>query len=215
MGMNDFLSNLLTNLLSECIGITITVFLVDRLLKRRDQRKEERVWLPLKHLVFRNLFEIFDLFLLREFGITPAGNPRWFYFGSVKILGSGKFSNYEKSRVESGIRTSQLQDKEGRGYGSIARYLEVKEEVERVLNTSARVLGPELTTLLVSFNNAVSIFTQSSLGDHDYEALRQNWFHIGIDAFKVRLYLQEAADKCLTPQEDAASILKPGPNKRI
>src|SRR5262245_27627477 len=135
MELNDFLSNLLTNLLSECIGITITVFLVDRLLKRRDQRKEEQVWRPLKNLVYRNLFEIFDLFLLREFGINPSGSPRWFYFGSVRILGSGEFNNYEIARVESNIWASHSQDGEGRGYGGVARYLEVKEDVERILNT--------------------------------------------------------------------------------
>jgi hypothetical protein len=194
--LNDFLSNLL----AETLGIVVTVFLVDRLLKRR----EERLWLPSKHMVYRNLFEIFDYFLLKELGITPAADPVWFYFGSVKILGSGKFGDYNESRIRSIIKAIPPEKREAQVYTGAMPYLEARREVERILHTSARVLGPDLTTLLVAFNNSISIFVQSSHfeGETDYEALEQIWADIGMHAFYVRLYLEKSADRCVTLRED-------------
>ena len=194
--MYDFL----LNLLSEAIGIIITVFIVDRLLKRR----EERLWLPSKHLVYRYLFETFDWFLLRELKITPAEHPVWFYFGSVKILGSGNVSNYNGSQIRSMIKSNPLQNRDARRDAGLTPYLEIRREVEGILHTSARVLGPDLTALLVSFNNSVSSFVQASHfeGDRDYEALQQIWGDVGIHAFNIRLYLEKSADQCKTLKED-------------
>ena len=194
--INDFL----LNLLSEAIGIVVTVFIVDRLLKRR----EERLWLSSKHLAHHKLFEIFDGFLLKDLGVTPVEDPMWFYFGTVKILGSGAFSNYNEAQIRSIIKRIPLIDCDVHRYNSVEPYLEIKKDVEGVLHTSARILGPDLTALLVSFNNSVSTFVQASLfiADPDFQALRQIWIDIGVHAFNIRLYLEKSADRCKTLKED-------------
>src|SRR5262249_61706646 len=115
-------------------------------------------------------------------------------------------------QVRSIIKTSPLVNRGVQRYTNVEPYLEVRKEVEGILHTSARVLGPDLTALLVSFNNSVSTFVQASLfiSDPDYQALRQIWIDIGVHAFNIRLYLERCADQCITLKEDLnMSIGKP------
>jgi hypothetical protein len=196
----DFLSNLA----AEAIGIIITVFVIDRLLKRR----EERLWLASKHHIYRKLFELLDGFLIKVLKITPAKEPHWFYFGSVKILGCEIFSKHNESQAMAMIETSMPGDT--LTYRHDVPYLDARKEIEGILHNSAHILGPELTALLASFNNSISTFIQSFYydGDPDFKAIRQVWVEMGMSAFNVRVYLEKKADRCLTLREDFNETLK-------
>src|SRR5262245_39820211 len=196
----DFLSNLA----AEAIGIIITVFIIDRLLKRR----EERLWLTSKHHIYRKLFELLDGFLIKVLRITPAKEPRWFYFGSVKILGSEMFSKHNETQAMAMIEACMPGDT--LTYRHDVPYLDARREVEGILHNSAHILGPELTALLASFNNSISTFIQSFYfdGDPDFKAIRQVWVEMGLSAFNVRVYLEKRADRCLTLREDLNETLR-------
>jgi len=196
----DFLSNLA----SEAIGIIVTVFIIDRLLKRR----EERLWLTSKYHIYRKLFELFDGFLIKELRITPVKEPRWFYFGSVKILGSEILSKHNESQAMAMIEASIPGD--SLAYRHDIPYLDMKKEVEGILHNSAHILGPELTGLLTSFSNSISTFIQSSYfdGEPDFKAIRQVWVEMGMRAFNVRVHLEKRADRCLTLREDLNETLR-------
>jgi len=199
-----WLLDFLSNLAAEGIGIIVTIFVIDRLLKRR----EERLWLASKHHIYRKLFELFDGFLIKVLKITPAKEPRWFYFGSVKILGSEIFSKHNESQARALIKASMPEDTIT--YRHDLPYLEARKEIEGILHNSAHILGPELTALLASFNNSISTFTQSFYfdGDPDYKAICQVWVEMGMSAFNVRVYLEQRADRCLTIMEDLNETLK-------
>ena len=48
-------SDLLLNLIAEIFGIVITVFWIDRLLKRREREQEEKRWRPAKDILYYRL----------------------------------------------------------------------------------------------------------------------------------------------------------------
>ncbi|MBO0720187.1 MAG: hypothetical protein J2P41_05160 [Blastocatellia bacterium] len=200
----DRLIDFLVNLASEAVGIIFTVFILDRMLKRR----EERLWLTSKHHIYRKLFELCDGFLLKVLRVTPAREPRWFYFGAVKILGSEIFSKQNEFQARSMIEASMPGDTLTFIYD--APYLNARNEVEGILHNSAHILGPELTALLVSFNNSVSTFIQSIYfdGEPDFKAIRQVWVEMGMSAFNIRVFLEKSADRCMTLREDLSETLK-------
>lgn len=200
----DRLIDFLVNLASEAVGIIVTVFIIDRMLKRR----EERLWLTSKHHIYRKLFELCDGFLLKVLRVTPAREPRWFYFGSVKILGSEIFGKHNQFQASSMIEASMPGDT--LTFIHDAPYLNARKEVEGILHNSAHILGPELTALLVSFNNSISTFIQSIYfdGEPDFKAIRQVWVEMGMSAFNVRVFLEKSADRCLTLREDLNETLR-------
>lgn len=55
--------NLLLNIIAEIFGIVITVFLIDRLIKRMEKEKEEKRWLPAKQIVHYRLAQSLEAVL--------------------------------------------------------------------------------------------------------------------------------------------------------
>jgi hypothetical protein len=147
-------------------AITLTVFVIERMLARR----EERQWLPAKNWLYLILLETIDD-LLKE--LRPAAVPR----GGVET--AEKIAVYEVSgeRIHVGetVRYSPLQllvspgEKELQSHISWyaiqlgpPRYLDLargalsdaREQIREIFGSSARLMEADITTMLISFEQA-------------------------------------------------------------
>jgi hypothetical protein len=76
------------NILAEAIGIVITVFWLDKLIKKREREREELRWLPAKQLVYYHL--TYSITTLLEFlsGDRIHDTSFIYFFGEFRVRSS-------------------------------------------------------------------------------------------------------------------------------
>jgi len=143
------LTDFLLNLLSESIGILVTVFFVDRLLKRRE---DERL-APAKHLLEARLFKLAEQIIYAVIGIGEGheawGRLRMYHFGESSVM---SYCNVE--RIDSRYIFQVIEVNRDRSESSGLRFdygslTEARGKLNSILDTSAFLIEPEAIELLL------------------------------------------------------------------
>lgn len=147
-----WLSDLLLNLISEVVGIALTVFLVDRLLKRREQRK----WVTSKILVKARLFKIVDGFINNivgsSFNHSRRGGMYVYYFGITEVMSDGSLRGFRDAdflkEIESRFEMKSLSTEEVNPI-----IVKTQQKLATLFDLAGHLLEPELIQSLLEFED--------------------------------------------------------------
>ena len=191
--------DLLLNLIAEVIGIIATVFIVDRLI----QRREEKRWLPSKHHAYAKLLETIGN-LLNDTLPQEVKKPssEMYMYGNV-----GAFPKIELGldepmsptllpSIEQGIELHKQFDTE-----IVSR---ARQEIEDILDQRAFLLDPELLTLVLELDRRLTSLVQINV-DWEEEILRRAFaiflYELVLAAVDVGVWLESIVDQRVTLDE--------------
>jgi len=146
--------DLALNLLSEIVGIAITVFLVDRLIRKREEQR----WRSSKDFVKAKVFAVADDFLAAVLGygfsFTEEKYEQYtYYFGRASVVSHGNLEGLDPStlstRVEYRLRLKQT-TQEDFDYAVLS---ETQQKLTALLDVSGSLMDAELANLLFEFED--------------------------------------------------------------
>jgi hypothetical protein len=205
MEINSILENLCLNLCTEIIGIFITVFIIDRLIKSREAQR----WKQAKATMYANILNsISDTIRQLPNEFLQAEKPMVYYYGNSTAI------------IKAGIREQSLKEilpileKEIRKHGDfdVNIFFAAKQRIGEVINSSAFLLEPTLTELLLTFDQQVSILKESNLDStttaNKQEAIARVLPLIFRSITSINSWLVKQSDKSISFDEHLKSIMK-------
>ena len=130
-------TDLLLNLVSEVVGIFFTVFIVDRIIARREENR----WKQAKYMTYVQLINKVDTTL--QIMNFSSETQTICYFGDLEV----NFNNYTGS-VSSFERKETIVE--------IAAIKGLKTYIEYLLDVNQSIRTPEMVTLLLKFINPIN-----------------------------------------------------------
>lgn len=146
------------NLLAEALGIIATVFLVDRIIKKREDAR----WKPSKHFVYSKLVEITSNLFTTILPISIQRQTDYFIyeFGEIR-----SFPALDMDKVDLSDEKLKSQLYTDLGSSSIGNWIkirndmtEIQERMDEVIGDSAFFLEPEILSLLLTLRNEIDNF---------------------------------------------------------
>jgi hypothetical protein len=158
------------DLIVEGIGIFLTVFIIDRLIKRREQQREEQLWLPTRQLLYDKLLNAIDNLLLDtlppDFRTEDGSSGRLFVALSQDIRDPDMESLLLDRRVSELMSAPHGLEEDPAQATQISTTIYCKNlqlffgrarrVVNEVLDSSAFPLDPELANLLHTFEQKLA-----------------------------------------------------------
>lgn len=145
------------NLIAEVLGIVVTVFVINSLLKRRERRR----WRTLKgHAVMTLKSGLHDIlvFFQSRFGIYPDDLQNPIYSGMDRYREAHKFFSQEVIPKFETVYRARLANTHAEKWHLLLRQLrEVKEDFEATLSMFPQVFdNPELGGLILNVRNQLN-----------------------------------------------------------
>ncbi|MDP2776179.1 MAG: hypothetical protein Q8O48_00925, partial [Anaerolineales bacterium] len=141
--------DLLLNIVSEIIGIAITVFLVDKLIQKREDTR----WLPSKFFLYSRLISHFDAVMWATVPFIMSGSKYIYEFGdavATTLDVQVDFSNKETSKELFSKLKEYLSEVSLDNKVEILKLLsQEKEEIDKILASSMTLIEPELSSKLM------------------------------------------------------------------
>jgi len=196
MGDTKMWNDLWLNLLAEGLGIIATVFVIDRLLKIREEKR----WLPSKNLLYADLTKLIDR-LFREtipFELQERSRTVW-CFGSAQVILGIDFKE-KLIAVNYGIDRLLIEDRKFDAE-ILSRY---QTQIHEKLNTSAHLMEPELLEKLMKLDGLLtsqSITTSDWENEIDKELFIMSFVGALATAGKIWWWLEEKADQRKTLEQ--------------
>lgn len=170
MDSSSILLNLILNLITEGIGIIVAVFIIDRWLKRREERR----WKPSKGALKARIFSAIQSI------IGEATPSEFLQVTGVKYLRFGNSSANESFQIREPFPlprpliegVSQRLEIATDGVFSINKLFLAKQQIDDIVNTAGFMLEPELLELLLELDRRFLLLKQPEGEDGD--ALRDN-----------------------------------------
>jgi hypothetical protein len=149
------------NILAEAIGIVITVFWLDKLIKKREREREELRWLPAKQLVYYHL--TYSITTLLEFlsGDRIHDTSFIYFFGEFRVRSSVDILEFPNQPVSDFV--TKITENYNDRLNDIVRRR--AESAENVLEGNAQLLEPELLKLLIEYKMKL----QQLASTYDYQ----------------------------------------------
>lgn len=200
------LDDFILNLTSEMIGIIVTIFFIDKLLKNREEKR----WQPSKDLVHGKILELTDDYLfniLRARLLSFISKERKvFYFGEVKIYTHGSYKEAHLSDIYFSFKDeSDINDITKEPQREIMPiFSELKSNLQVILQSSAFLLDSELLKIVLDLENDLSIFTNSGADEAKITITEDNINQLAYYTFKIvslHVYLEGLANKYLSHDE--------------
>jgi hypothetical protein len=195
----ESLKDLLINLIAGLICTFIAVFIIDRLLKGREEKR----WLIPKHLIHAKLLGVVSTFLKDGLHVRWQEPPHFYFkFGDINVytggelVGDGHKEALEKLRELSSTNISKKFNSEV--------FNETYRELETIRYVTIHLLDPELISLLLGFE----IELQGAIKlAHDNPGVPHILGAIGIKAVELIAWLERKADLAWTLEEEIEAVM--------
>jgi hypothetical protein len=173
--------DLILNLASEIIGIALTVFLVDRLI----QKREEARWKPSKYLFYSDLLHLLSKFIDTCLYRNLKTSSYVYLFDTVSAYSTdfdlkGSFFEMLKSGFWNGLVTDTNKLSGKRRFEKLNRIIEVGNEINELVARYMPLIEPELLTKLMELHNSLDRIREIS------KRPKPERSHISSDADKKR-----------------------------
>lgn len=155
--------DLLLNLLSEVIGILVTVFLVDKLIKRREEKRNERS----KSLSYAMLFNLTTELLDMIVPESSTGKVEHAYMFDLFPVTSQEYGSFPSKKFV------QMQHEEISRFAKHFEHLDIskirgiKREIDSLILRTAYLIESDLRSMLTALDWSIS--SLSNLEDVDEE----------------------------------------------
>ncbi|MDQ1637954.1 MAG: hypothetical protein QOF62_1293 [Pyrinomonadaceae bacterium] len=191
------------NLLSEVIGILVTVFFVDRLLKRREDRR----WAPAKNLLEARLFKLAEQIIFAVIGIGEGyeawGKLRMYYFGEATVMSYCNAEQIDSKYIFRVIEANRARSESSRLRFDYRPFPEAQGKLNAILDTSAFLIDPEAIELLLQLDEELRrLITPRDDEGPDYGNVSA-LFDVAVKAISVRSHLQTKAKRVQSLQSSA------------
>lgn len=196
-----FFQDLGLNLLSEVIGIVITVFLVDKVI----QRREEKRWKPAKHLVYAKLLKLIDSFTGELFPMEYLKiNNDFVFFGEIEVQphwivkseSDPHFNNLLFSLEEKIDAEKDL---------CFAKLPEVAKKIDEILMQYSYLLEPEIISILMKIREHIDLSLRNvdvPWSNFQKSPLISAFFHaIAVELVHLQSVLTKKATRIITMDE--------------
>ncbi|MBW4634939.1 MAG: hypothetical protein KME30_24450 [Iphinoe sp. HA4291-MV1] len=200
--------DLLLNLFTEFVGILITVFVIDRLMKWREERR----WLPLKHFVYAQLLEMAGRLLhcilsaklikitniIYEFGLVSSCPLVEIELGLDEVTITDLLSEIEQK-----IQLEKQFD--------IELLSKSKQQLDNILDKYAFLVEPELLALLLELERAL---TSSLKLEANCEDKTSRWSlvlgltQIALTVLELKAWLEQKASRRVVTEISTEEMLK-------
>lgn len=185
------------NLFSEVFGIVITVFIVDKIIKKRVGKQ----WTPLRELLYAQIVyiidEIYETTLTERFR-KPVRERRSYEFEhttayskiepNTEVILDLNFQNFIQDEADSAYFTNLL-----------ARLPEIRNEINNIVQTSTSVIEPKLLERLIRMNNQLRDIIEKT---DNIQVYNLNKVMVGVcivsllaDTYMMLGYLQDRVKK--------------------
>lgn len=139
----------LDNLLPEIIGIVLTVFLVDKLIQRREDAR----WLPSKYFLYSRLISHFDEVMWATIPFLMSGTKYIYEFGNAvaTTLDTGMDLSIPETnkKVWLEIRDYSKKITLENKIEILQKLSDEKDEIDNILASSISLIEPELSSILM------------------------------------------------------------------
>jgi len=207
--MQSLWVDLSLNLFAEGIGIIVTVFVIDLILKRREAKR----WLPAKKYSHAYLMKELDKFLTHILGSVfehdKKGSSVFYEFGNVSVFGEASYKNYDPINVVAALNSHQNLYEVLQKAFDFEPLRNLANNLKNIIVTSSHLLSPELCSILIGLDSHVSEYIQE-LDDKDLDMNKfMKGFSLGI--YKIvtmtidaRICVEQEADKVISASEGMA-----------
>ena len=192
-------NDMLQNILAEALGIFITVYLIDRFNKRREERR----WLPSKHLLYAKLIHQVTR-LMRE--TIPYGlwkRSRTVYcFGQVRAMASIEFENSDMFEVDTRIYQT-IKDEGQFDTKPLSKY---QTNFENILDSYAHIIEPELLEYLLKLEANLTSLSKNTIdwkNETEIKLFSVSLRGALVNASQIGLWLEKQASQRISREEFA------------
>lgn len=191
--------DLLLNLVAEGLGIVITIFFIDRLLRKREEEK----WRPMREYIFAKIFETLGDFLDKVLGSyfesEKRGDYVFYAFGEIKVFGSPSYANVHPFSVIKNLNDYRLLFEAFKEKFDPVPLKILSEKLRWHLSTSAQILEPDLLNLLTRLEDKASGYSQVLLRDdvdleQEMNGFSAYMYEIVTLAIHARVYLEKKSN---------------------
>jgi hypothetical protein len=153
--------DLLLNLLAECFGIGVTVFVIDQLIKSAEERR----WRPARQSVYADLIMVIDDLLAAIFTNVSLelyeSNEQIYEVGAVTIHPQLRLLRVERDTLTSSISEMlKVEEILESNWVETGPLISCKNAIDRILGTSAFLLEPDPTRLLLDLKRSLVYFVE-------------------------------------------------------
>jgi hypothetical protein len=160
------------NLFSEVLGIFVTVFFVDRILKSREERR----WKASKIFVYSKLLHI-TTGILENF--IPASKSKMpervvYLYGKLRTgpVLDITYENVWEQKTEAAI-AEHMQKRDNEGLSSIIEHLlNAQKQLSEVVNDYGFFLDPELLSFVLTIENSINPVAERLRWQAEWDARR-------------------------------------------
>lgn len=206
--------DLIINLTAETLGIIVTLFMINRLVKRRDQSQR----LPSQHLIYANLLKITGSLLS---DVLPSRfqetTDETYHYGDAIGFPVIILKDIEPSELflaELLIYISR--DINSQKKLDIGPLSSAKKQFEKLLRSPAFLLNPELLTMLLKLHRSLAFLVRTdcdrSAEYWESEASRRQLFirfaSMISEAVELRIWLERRADQLVTVRDKLRTVQK-------
>lgn len=201
----SIIENLCLNLCTEIIGILITVFVIDKLIKRREESR----WQKVKGAMYANILNtLTDTIRQLPDELRQPEKPMVYYYGNSTVI-----INYEiKEKLTKDVQAILEKESKRNGGFNFNAFFIAKQRISEIANSSVSLLDPTLTELLLIFEQQVSILKEKASEqqsiNNKQETISQISSLIVRSTLNLNSWLIKQADKRITLDEHLKNILK-------
>ena len=195
--------DLFLNLLSEFIGIIVTVFIIDRILKRREERR----WLPSKQLLHGKLFQsTYDIISsIVPFDMNDP-SPFLYSFGEFQVFPS---VNIDDDILKLGKMNDICAELVNSKKFDITLLTYHREKLSELLERWVILIEPEHLTKLLALEQSLDTALRTSVNFEDSSSISDYAFllsEVVVFASDHGQWLVKKADKKITFDEFSNQI---------
>ncbi len=205
MDLSSIIENLTLNIITEVLGIIITVFFVDRIIKRNDNRR----WKPVKSVLFAEVFRSIQDILYQmpiDFVTTSRGG---YLFGNSSV--SSRVEIIEPFPLLDPLTQALEQSIQHTNKLNVKGLLFAYRHINSVVGNRDFMLPPELLELILKLNNAFRILErlhndEIEASDYDKKKLIAAFVsRIMNTSYEINKWLVKQADEHI---DDMGSYIK-------
>lgn len=205
-------TDLILNIVSEIIGIALTVFLVDKMLEKREKKR----WAPSKNILYGRLIEFIDTLMPSVVPITTPSVQTYYFFDEVfevcieHKLDFESFQGKENLKEAISLELAVLGPDEKKRIAN--RLFELGKDLDTILTSGMVLFEPELLSLLFELKQNLRNMDErrrpSNVESDDFPRPKDyiDLFaiavcKIAVNAYNVKAYLKAKTTQIKTMEE--------------
>jgi hypothetical protein len=180
----------------ELIGIILAVWILDRLIKERDERQ----WLALRAQILVQLFQLIEEFLRVILPRTLyQSKPEGYEFYGKPFVSFLSVDDFNPFDLSEHLRKSSLNPKHhAEESRKIAR--QMRYDVQRIIGSPLPILDPELLAMLLDFEKSIMAFADLEESWGEAGGMSAKVFTSTCEAILIHRWLKQRAVKGKDPK---------------